>query len=84
MLVTFDFQNGMSIVLKPENIQVADNGGKETVLVTRTDKAIVPLLFFPALLATPDELKARADKAKAVADAPQATVASAPPAPAVL
>ncbi len=59
MKVTFDFENGMTLALKPENIQLVDNGGKETVAITRTDNAVIPLIFFKQFLATEDELKAR-------------------------
>ena len=68
MKVTIDFENGMQLTLKPENIQLIDNGGKETVAITRTDNAIIPLIFFKqSLLATPLELKARNDAVKAAA-----------------
>jgi len=77
MKVTVDFENGMQLTLKPENIQLIDNGGRETVAVTRTDNAIIPIVFFKGvLLATPDELKAREEKAKADAAAAKAVAAA--------
>lgn len=70
MKVTIDFENGMEITLKPENLHLIDNGGRETVMVTKTDKAVIPLIFFPNnLLATPAELKAREDAAIAAQQA---------------
>jgi hypothetical protein len=65
MKISIDFENGMVLTLKPENISLIDNGGKGTVAVTRTDNAIIPLVFFKSLLATPAELKAREDAAAA-------------------
>jgi len=59
MKVTFDFDNGTQLSLKPENIKLIDNGGKETVAITSTDSAVIPLIFFKGVLATAEELKAR-------------------------
>jgi len=68
MKLTFDFENGMQLSLKPENIQLLDNGINGTAAVTRTDNAIIPLLFFKqAMLATPLELMAREEKRVATA-----------------
>jgi hypothetical protein len=69
MKLTVDFENGMVLTLKPENISLIDNGGKDTVAITRTDNAVIPLVFFNTLLATPAELKAREVAAKAAAEA---------------
>ena len=66
MKITVNFENGMELTLTPDNIQLVDNNGKETVAITRTENAIIPLVFFKALLATPDELKVREAKATAV------------------
>ena len=63
MKVTIDFENGMVLTLKPENLQLIDNDGKETVLATRTDNAVIPLLAFKLLVATPAEIKAREENA---------------------
>jgi hypothetical protein len=77
MKVTVDFENGMQLTLKPENIQLIDNGGRETVAITRTDNTIIPIVFFKGvLLATTDELKAREEKAKADAAAAKAVAAA--------
>lgn len=65
MKIIVDFENGMQLSLKPENIQLMDNGGKDTVAITRTDNAVIPLIFFKSLLATAEELKAREEKARA-------------------
>ena len=62
MKLTVDLENGIVVDLKPENLQLADNGGKETVLVFKTDHSVVPVLFFPALLATKEEIEARPKK----------------------
>ena len=79
MKLTIDFENGMTLSLKPENIQLVDNAGKETVAITRTDNAIIPVLFFKgALLATAEELKAREEKTKALAAAQAAANATLP------
>jgi len=73
MKIQIDFENGMQISVKPENIQLLDNDGKNSVVVTKTDQqAIVPLLFFSALLATPAELQARKDAAEALVQATKA------------
>ena len=71
MKISVDFENGMVLSLKPENISLVDNGGKDTVAIARTDNTVIPLVFFKPLLATPAELKAREDAAaaKAAADA---------------
>jgi hypothetical protein len=85
MKMTFDFENGMQLILKPENVNLVDNGGKETVLITKTDQSVIPLVFFKTvLLASPSELQARAviaaelvkaeaDKVKKEAAAKEAT-----------
>lgn len=79
MLFTVDFQNGMTMTLKSENLHLVEHNGK-TMLVTKTDVAIVPLATFPLHLATPEELAARETKAteerevvRAVLDAPKRT-----------
>ena len=69
MKITVDYENGMQVNLKPENIQLLDNAGKNSVLIFKTDLAAVPIMFFPALLATPDEIKARQDVANLAAKA---------------
>jgi hypothetical protein len=80
MKLIVDFENGMQLSLKPENVELIDNGGQNTVAITRTDNAIIPLIFFKGLLASPEELKAREEKKKAAAAA--AEKLSAPAAPA--
>jgi hypothetical protein len=77
MKILIDFENGMQLTLKPENVQLFDNGGKSTVVATKTDNAIIPLLFFPALLATPEELKER-ERRQLLGDAPVAPPPAAP------
>ncbi len=72
MKVLFKFDNGMELSLDPSHIQLIDNGGKETVAITRTDNAVIPLIFFKQFLATEDELKARRAKQLEVAQAEQA------------
>jgi hypothetical protein len=62
MKLLVDFENGMQLSLKPENVQLIDNDGK-AVVITRTDNAVIPLLFFAVSLATPEELKAREESA---------------------
>jgi len=52
----------MQTTLTPENLQLADNGGTETVLVFKTDHTVVPVLFFKTLLATKEEVEARPKK----------------------
>ena len=69
MKITVDYENGMQVNLKPENIQLLDNAGKNSVLIFKTELAAVPIMFFPALLATPDEIKARQDVANLAAKA---------------
>jgi len=76
MKISVDFENGMVLSLKPENISLVDNGGKDTVAIARTDNTVIPLVFFKTLLATPAELKAREAAAKAAAEA--ATKATTP------
>ena len=74
MKFLIDFENGMQLALKPENLQLIDNGGDSSALITRTENAILPLVFFKVPIATPDEVKARAEKAAAAAvPAPSAT-----------
>ena len=65
MKITVDFENGMQVTLKPENVQLVDNNGKDTVLTFKTDHTLVPIMFFKSLLATPAELGARNAAAKA-------------------
>jgi hypothetical protein len=82
MRITVDFENGMEVKLKPENIQLIDNNGQGTVLTFKTEHTLVPIMFFKTLLATPAELKAREDAAKAAeaakaADAKAAELAKA-------
>ena len=62
MKISIDFENGMQVDLKPENIQLVDNSGRETVLVFKTDHAVVPVMFFPLVLATKEEVEARPKK----------------------
>jgi len=70
MKVTFDFDNGTQLSLKPENIKLIDNGGKETVAITSTDSAVIPLIFFKGVfLATAEELNARSVAATQAAKA---------------
>ncbi len=45
MKILIDFENGMQLALKPENLQLIDNGGT-LALSTRIDNAILPLVFF--------------------------------------
>lgn len=59
MKITVDFENGMQVTLKPENVQLVDNNGKDTVLTFKTDHTLVPIMFFKSLLATPAELGLR-------------------------
>ena len=61
MKVTFDFENGMQLTLKPENCSLIDNPGKGTAVVTKMEGGgILPLMFFQnVVLASVDELKAR-------------------------
>ncbi|MFI5260842.1 MAG: hypothetical protein ACHQU0_03545 [Candidatus Paceibacteria bacterium] len=84
MKILIDFENGMQLALKPENLQLIDNGGT-AALVTRTENAVLPILFFKSPLATPEELKAREEKAaaaaKAAAEPPAPPTANAVPAP---
>jgi hypothetical protein len=82
MRITVDFENGMEVKLKPENLQLIDNQGKDTVLTFKTEHTLVPVMFFKALLASPAELKSREDAAKAAeaakaADAKAAELAKA-------
>ena len=65
MKITVDFENGMQVTLKPENVQLVDNHGKDTVLTFKTEHTLVPIMFFKSLLATPVELGARNAAAKA-------------------
>ena len=65
MKITVDFENGMQVTLKPENVQLVDNHGKDTVLTFNTEHTLVPIMFFKSLLATPAELGARNAAAKA-------------------
>jgi hypothetical protein len=58
MKLTVQFDNGMELTIKPEHASLIDNNGK-AVLVTRTENAVIPILFFNAALANADELKAR-------------------------
>lgn len=82
MKITVDFENGMQVTLKPENIQLVDNGGKETVLTFNTDHTLVPIMFFKSILASPAELKAREEaraklpKEESVASVVQASLAA--------
>jgi hypothetical protein len=70
MKVIFDFENGMELTLKPENISLAENPGKGVALITKTNEQVLGLLFFPnTVLATPAEIKARADAAAAAVQA---------------
>ncbi len=78
MKLLIDFENGMQLALKPENLQLIDNGGDSSALITRTENAILPLVFFKVPIATPDELKAREDKATAAAAAVPAPSATQP------
>ena len=59
MKITVDFENGMQVTLKPENVQLVDNHGKDTVLTFKTEHTLVPIMFFKSLLATPVELGLR-------------------------
>jgi hypothetical protein len=77
MRITIDFENGMQLALKPENLQLIDNGGDSSALITRTENAILPLVFFKVPIATPDEVKARSEKATAAAKAAEEAAPSA-------
>ena len=59
MKITVDFENGMQVTLKTENVQLVDNHGKDTVLTFKTEHTLVPIMFFKSLLATPVELGLR-------------------------
>ena len=73
MKITFDFETGIELTLKPENVSIAENPGQGLALVTKTNEQVLGLLFFPNIsLATPAELKARAAAAKAAASVPAA------------
>lgn len=75
MKITIDFENGMQLTLKPENLQLADNNGIGTALVTRTDKAVIPIVFFNLAVATPTEMAAREAAAKVSAENIDSTTA---------
>lgn len=81
MKITIDFENGMEVNLKPENLQLVDikapTGELAVAVGFKTDVAQVPFLFFPNLqLATKEELAIR----KAIAD-PDKQPPAQPPAP---
>ena len=80
MKITVDFENGMQVTLKPENVQLVDNHGKDTVLTFKTDHTLVPIMFFKSLLATPAELGARNAALAAAAKAASEKKPAAPPA----
>ncbi len=77
MRITIDFENGMQLGLKPENLHLIDNGGT-AALITKANNGIIPLLSFTSSLATPDELKAREERATAAAAAVPAPSATQP------
>ncbi len=82
MKVTIDFENGMQVNLKPENLQLVDikapTGELAVAVGFKTDVTQVPFLFFPNLqLATKEELAIR----KAIADADVDKAAAQPPSP---
>lgn len=84
MKVTFNFENGMELSLKPENVSLSESN-KGVALVTKTNEQVLALLLFPnTSLATPEELAARAAKAAAEAAAAKAAAEAVPnpPAPA--
>jgi hypothetical protein len=60
--ITFEHDDGMKLEVKPEQLALVDNNGQATVLVTKTDHVLLPLVFFKPLLATEDEIKAREPK----------------------
>ncbi len=77
MKILIDFENGMQLGLKPENLHLIDNGGT-AALITKANNGIIPLLSFTSSLATPDELKAREERATAAAAAVPAPSATQP------
>lgn len=82
MKITVDFENGMQVSLKPENVQLVDNHGKDTVLTFKTDHTLVPIMFFKSLLATPAELGLRNAALAAAAKVASEKKPAAPGAPA--
>lgn len=73
MKITIDFENGMQMTLKPENLTLADNGS-ESVIITKTDTSIIPLFIFPTVrLATKEEVDARPKATAAPAAIPPQT-----------
>ena len=84
MKILFNFENGMELSVGPENLALVPNGSQGSAIVTKTDTAVVPLIFFKVQLATTEELKARDEKAKeaaVAADAQQQPAAQAVVAP---
>lgn len=73
MKILIDFENGMQLALKPENLQLVDNGG-QAALITCAENAVLPLLSFKASLATKEELEVRQAKIDAAALAAKAAV----------
>lgn len=73
MKLIIDFENGMQLTLKPENLTLADDG-TQCVIVTRTDTTIIPLFNFPTVrVATKEEVEARPKPAPAAAPVPPQT-----------
>jgi hypothetical protein len=59
MKLSIDWENGSVLTVKPENLQLAQINASTSAVLFKTDAGAVPFLFFPAQLATEDELKAR-------------------------
>lgn len=62
---SIDSGDGRVITVTPEHLIIVDNGGKETILCVKTEHTLIPITFFKALLASPDEIKAREAAKKA-------------------
>lgn len=67
MKITIDFENGMVLSVKPENLSIGDtkdaNGTPHVSIAFKTDAQTVPFLFFKNVqLATKEELEARTSR----------------------
>jgi hypothetical protein len=69
MKITIEFPNGSTLVLAPEQLNLAQLNAEQIALTGRAGDYSIPIVSFPGSLATTEEIAARvAPKSEAVAE----------------
>lgn len=76
MKISVEFENGMTITTKPENLQLINAKDVVVVVAKIAEGAPVPLFSFNAQIATADELTIRQETAKMLAEAQKNSAAA--------